>query len=277
MQLLYPAFTAAMAVASLVCFVDARGSRDRLTLYFTAVVYGLILEKATIVFFEAYTYPAEAYVFDALGIPLAIALGWSAVIYAGVTTAEAVGLSTAVPGFTALYALHIDLAMDAVAIRVPFWEWTPPGPWFGVPLGNFFGWFCVAFLFAAWFRLLRRRLSRPFVLGAGTLLGSLVTLLVLLELWVRSVQSVVVGTAVLLTLGVGAATLVAVDRPRLDVAPPRTALAVTLIYHLFFLAVLFVTGTHRQTPTLVVVSGAMLLFGVVVHVRPGRAAAPPSS
>lgn len=269
MRLIYPAFTAAMALASLVCLLDARESRDRTMLYAAAVVYGLVLEKATIVFFDAYTYPAASYVFDAFGIPLAIGLGWSAVIYAGIVTAERVGLTTSLPAFTALYALHVDLAMDAVAIRVPFWEWTPPGPWFGVPLGNFFGWFCVALLFPLWFRALRRRTANPLVLGGGTLVGSLLTLQLLLEVWVRTVDSVALGAGILLALGLGAAALVVRDRPRLDVTPPRTAFVVTLVYHGFFFAVLFATGVHRAVPPLVVVSGTMLLVGLAIHVRPG--------
>ncbi|WP_152040390.1 carotenoid biosynthesis protein [Salinigranum salinum] len=269
MRLIYPAFTAAMALASLVCLLDARESRDRTILYATAVVYGLVLEKATIVFFDAYTYPAASYVFDAFGIPLAIGLGWSAVIYAGIATAERVGLTTSLPAFTALYALHVDLAMDAVAIRVPFWEWTPPGPWFGVPLGNFFGWFCVALLFPLWFRTLRRRTANPLVLGGGTLVGSLVTLQLLLEVWVRTVDSVTLGASILLVLGAGATALVVRDSPRFDVTPPRTAFVVALVYHGFFLAVLFATGIHRTTPPLVIVSGGMLLLGLAVHVRPG--------
>jgi uncharacterized membrane protein len=157
--------------------------------------------------------------------------------------------------------------MDIVAIRVPFWEWTPPGPWYGVPLGNFFGWFCVALLFPLWLRALRRRTANLLVPG-GTLVGSLVTLRLLLEVWVRTVDSVALGAGVLLVLGAGATTLVVHDRPRLDVTPPRTAFVVTLVYHGFFFAVLFATGIHR-TPPLVVVSGTMLLVGLAVHVRAG--------
>ena len=75
--------------------------------------------------------------------------------------AETLGVGSRVrPLFVGLFGLHIDVAIDAVAIRVPFWQWTPPGVWFGVPLGNFVGWFLVASLFPAAWSLLGARLSR---------------------------------------------------------------------------------------------------------------------
>jgi len=272
-QPIYLLFTGVMALASLGCLWDAWGDREGLTLYATAVVYGLILEKLVIVAFGAYTYPAASYPFDVLGVPLTIAFGWSAIIYAGTTTARAYGVPLrALPGFVALCALHVDLSMDAIAIRVPFWTWTPPGPWFGVPLGNFFGWFCVAFLFAGWFELLRRRVANPLALGGGTLVAALATLLVALELWTTYVESVALGTGIL--IGLGALSTLALVRwpPTFDDRPAVTAVAATLLFHVFFIGVFVATGTHRALPVLGVVSVAALGVGAGVHALPGTVA-----
>jgi uncharacterized membrane protein len=270
MDLAYPAFTAAMVLASALCLRHARGDRESLALYATSLVYGLVLEKATIVAFGAYTYPAAEYLVAFAGVPLAIAFGWSAVIYAGFATARGLGLpDAATPGFVALYALHVDLAMDAVAVRVPYWTWTDPGPWFGVPLGNFFGWFSVAALFAAAFLGARRRLANPFVAGGAALVGALTGLYVALEGWTGLVTGDVAGTAVLFLLGVAAAALVVLRRPATFGRPPRTALAATLVFHLFFLGVLFARGYHREVPALVVVGVGMLGVGLAVHALPG--------
>jgi uncharacterized membrane protein len=271
-QPIYLLFTGAMVLASLGCLWDARGDREGLTLYATAVVYGLILEKLVIVAFGAYTYPAESYLLDVLGVPLAIAFGWSAIIYAGTTTARAYGVPLrSLPGFVALYALHVDLSMDAIAIRVPFWTWTPPGPWFGVPLGNFFGWFCVAFLFAGWFELLRRRVAHPLALGGGTLVAALATLLVLLELWTTFVESVALGAGILVGLGVLSALALVRWPPTFGDRPAVTAVAATLLFHVFFIGVFLVTGTYRTLPVLGVVSVAALGVGVGVHALPEKA------
>ncbi|MFB6255716.1 MAG: carotenoid biosynthesis protein [Haloplanus sp.] len=269
MQPIYPLFTAAMGLASLGCLWDARADREGLTLYVTAVVYGLILEKLVIVAFGAYTYPAGSYLFDALGVPLAIAFGWSAVIYAGTTTARAYGVPLpSLPGFVALYALHIDLSMDAIAIRVPLWTWAPPGPWFGVPLGNFFGWFAVAACFAGWFELLCRWVSNPLALGGGTLVAALATLLAALELWTTFVESVVLGASILIGLGVLALLALARWQPTFADRPARTAVAATLLFHGFFIGVFVVIGIGGTLPVLGAVSVVALGVGVGIHALP---------
>src|SRR6266704_834612 len=56
-------------------------------------------------------------------------------------------------GRSRLLALTIDLSMDAIAIRLGFWTWRQAGPWFGVPLGNFYAWFIVVFGFSLLLRL----------------------------------------------------------------------------------------------------------------------------
>ncbi|MFB6087085.1 MAG: carotenoid biosynthesis protein [Haloarculaceae archaeon] len=273
MNLAYPAFSAAMLVASALCLRDAAGDRTDLALYVTALVYGLILEKATVVAFDAYTYPAGEYLLAPLRIPLAIALGWSAVVYAGVATARGLAVPrVAVPSFVALYALHVDLAMDAVAIRVPYWTWSRTGEWFGVPLGNFFGWFCVAFLLPAYFLALSDRVPRPALRGPAALVLSVGTLVALLEAWTRFTDGSAPAKAlVLVGVALAAGAVLAAHPPRLDGAAPRVALAATLVFHLFFLGVLLRGGFYRAQPWLLAVSLAMLAVGVGIHLAPSLA------
>jgi uncharacterized membrane protein len=137
-----------------------------------------------------------------------------------------------------------------------------------VPLGNFFGWFCVAFLFAGWFELLRRRLSNPLALGAGTLVAALLTLLVALELWTTFVESVALGAGILIAAGALSALALGRWRPTVAGRPARTAVAATLLFHGFFLGVFVATGTYRTTPVLGVVSIAALGVGIGVHTLP---------
>ncbi|MFB6121074.1 MAG: carotenoid biosynthesis protein [Halobacteriaceae archaeon] len=270
MQPLYVAFTAAMLVAAALCLRDARGDRADVALLGAALAYGIVLEKATIVAFEAYTYPAEQYLVAPLDIPLAIGLGWAAVIYAGVATARGLGVPrVSFPGFVALYALHIDLAMDAVAIRVPYWVWTPPGPWFGVPYGNFFGWFTVALLLPAWYLGLERRLPRPEIRAPTALVLSVASLIPLLEGWVRfTAGSQTLKLAVLVGAGTLAAAILLARPPAFDGDVPTAAFGASLVFHLFFLALIFVGGYYRARPGLVVLSLSMLALGVGVHRLP---------
>jgi uncharacterized membrane protein len=269
----YVAFTLAMALAAALCLRDAWEDPEDRALFGAALVYGLILEKATIVAFEAYTYPAENYLVAPLDVPVAIALGWAAVIYAGVATARGLGVPrVSLPGFVALYALHVDLAMDAVAVRVPYWVWTPPGPWFGVPYGNFFGWFSVAALLPAWYLGLSSRLPSPRVRAPAALALSVATLIPVLEAWTRyTMDAPALKLAVLLGLGAVALGLLLRWRPTLDGRIPREAFAATLVFHLFFLGVVLAGGYYRGRPTLVALSLAMLAVGLLVHRLPSLA------
>lgn len=71
MNLLYPVFTVVMFLTSFLCGLHAWGDRDQLVFYGSTIVYGLLLEKLVILYFQNYTYPA-AQMLDFAGIPIAI-------------------------------------------------------------------------------------------------------------------------------------------------------------------------------------------------------------
>lgn len=264
----YPAFTATMVLASALCGYHAWRTRQHRVFYGASIVYGLLLEKLVILQFEAYSYPADRMI-DALGVPLAIGFGWSSIIYAGFVTARAFGLRDRyVPAFVALYGLHVDLAMDAVAIRVPYWSWSDAGAWFGVPLGNFFGWFVVGFAFPLAYVVLRRRVSHPLVLGVASILGAVALLIAALKGWSQITADVVARRVVLLAITIALAVgyLTTAEFQLRPTPSPTTA--VTLLFHGYFLVVLVVLDLHARLPLLLVVSLSMAAIGVGLHVSP---------
>ena len=55
-----------------------------------------------------------------------------------------------------------DWAQDPVwATLLHAWRWRDGGPWFGVPLSNYFGWYLTIFLIYAGFSIYLRRWPRP--------------------------------------------------------------------------------------------------------------------
>lgn len=264
MDFLYPAFTAVMVLASALCGIHAWRTGER-TFYGAAIVYGLLLEKLVVLYFGTYTYPASE-MLDAFGIPLAIGFGWSTVIYSGFVTARRFGLSRRhVPVFTGLYAVHLDLAMDAIAIRVPFWQWTTDGAWFGVILGNFLGWFIVALFFTFIYQHLAERTRNPLLLGGGAILGAVLLLIPTLEAWNAVTDGVVLRKAAILGVLLVVSLLwlrTAEFRPR---PVSHLVTAAVFLFHTFFLLVLVVLGAHRTQPLLLPLSLAMFAIGAVVH------------
>jgi hypothetical protein len=103
--------------------------------------YGFALEWTAMAVFSTYRYSATWTVAPA-GIPLAIALMWSAIILAAMALAVRAGARSPVrrAALAAALAIALDLLMEPTASRLHLWQWTPPGPWLGVPLGNFVGW-----------------------------------------------------------------------------------------------------------------------------------------
>ncbi|MFB6296866.1 MAG: carotenoid biosynthesis protein [Halobacteriales archaeon] len=258
---------AVMSLAALgACAWHAAPDRDRLAFLAAGVVYGVILEQLVIVAFDAYHYNAADFLLTLGDVPLVIGFGWAAIIYAGFEIARAFDLSTrARPPFVALFALHIDLAIDAVAIRVPFWTWTPPGVWFGVPLGNFTGWFLVALLFPAAWLALCDRLSSRLLLAPAVLVSAVLALVVLLEGWTTFVETtplkvVVLGTALLVSLAV-----VLRGGPAPGPIDPRIT-AVPALYHGFYLALLVGFRMYESQPAILLVSLAMVGLSLLLHV-----------
>ncbi len=256
-----------MAVLALVlCFWHAWGRRDALVFLGTGVVYGVLLEWLVVLRFERYHYNASDFLLTIADVPLVIGFGWAAIIYSGVEVARQFTLSRrVVPLFVALFALHIDLAIDTVAIRIPFWTWTPPGVWFGVPLGNFVGWFLVATLFPASWLWLSKRVSNRVIRGSAAIVMAVLGLVVLLEAW--TVLATTLSRKVIILSGTIAISLWFVSRDATLPSKPLDdrVVAVPVLYHGFYLAVLLGFGMYRETPAILGISLTMLALTAGLH------------
>lgn len=127
------------------------------------VLFGVTLEIATIKQLNAYSY--GEFLIMIMEVPLAVGIGWGIIIYSAMLTSDKTSLPWFIrPFLDGLLALNIDLAMDALAIRLDMWDWGKgfSYEYFGVPFANFWAWFWVTFFFSAGFRLLNYFLSDKF-------------------------------------------------------------------------------------------------------------------
>lgn len=115
------------------------------------------------------------------GLPLSILAAWPLLILPAVGTVERLLPSIRRLPKAALVALLMvafDLVLDPVAVhRLRMWIWPGGGPYYGVPLSNFVGWFCYSLLCALPFALRRRPLSMPWTVWA---VGALILLFIAL-------------------------------------------------------------------------------------------------
>lgn len=133
-----PLFELLMLVLFGCVLLDARRQgRWRLIEVLMSLVYGVLLEWATLRQLQVYSYGDFLLMID--GAPLSIGMGWAVIIYAAMTLSDRLAISDRVrPLADGLFALNIDLAMDAIAIRQGLWTWGILGleeDWFGVPWG----------------------------------------------------------------------------------------------------------------------------------------------
>ena len=242
------------------------------------VGFGVLLESATISQLDAYAYGRFLVMFG--GVPLAIGVGWGVIIYSVQRFSDATSLPPMFrPVLDGLLALNIDLAMDAVAIRLGMWQWgiDLTAEYFGVPYANFWAWFWVVSSFSAGVRLLAYRddwFGRWLAPVAGILFGLMVvlstnTLIVYQvprELYLATIVAVL-GTA----LG-----LVILARPHVHLSSvPPVGAWVPLGFHLYFLVAGLVSGIFAQKPFLLFVSVLMTLIALSLH-RPARRFITPS-
>jgi hypothetical protein len=235
---------------------------------FAGVLFGLLLEWATIQQLEAYTYGRFMLMLGDVPVPIGVA--WGTIIYSARQYSEATSLPMwARPLLDALLALNIDLSMDALAVRLGFWNWAIDidSQYFGVPWANFWAWFWVVVSFSGGLRLLSVSGPRAMewlaplgAIGVGVL-GVLVTNQLILSVPSYELYVGVVGGVVL-----GALLLVVLLRPRLDARPrPALTIWVPAAFHAYFLTAGVVSAVILQPPILLVVSLVMAAAAAALH------------
>jgi hypothetical protein len=240
-----------------------------------AGVYGFLLEWLSIKQLHAYHYGQFLIMID--DAPLAIALGWAVIIYASMGYSSRIQLpEPARPLLDALIALNIDLALDAVAIRLGMWTWNGvrlDRQWFGVPWANFIAWFVVTWSYSGFVRALRSwrtHRRRQWLYAPLALVLSLITLTATSELY-RSVVSDTGINALTPLLLVGGSVIIVLDsQPRVLAvgSPEPIVIAVPIIYHVFGLTAGIGSGIFGRQPVLGVIGVAMLTIGLLVHLLP---------
>jgi len=252
---------------------------SRLVGLVAGMTYGVLIEYGAILTFHAYVY-GHFLIMIFGAVPLCIGVSWGMIIYTAMETSDRFALPWYLrPIVDALLALTIDLSMDAIAIRLGLWTWGAPGPWFGVPLGNFYAWFIVVLGFSLLFRLGRLwSLAGPLVLLADVAVAivaivlSVFGLITLLRPYYALIAQ---GAAAWLIIGVllGGSTLLAIwaaRRTRHDHPLDLVLLSVPVFFHVCSFGALLASGMYRRVPALLAIAALMLLVGLLLHLWPSQ-------
>jgi hypothetical protein len=276
-----------LELAVAISFVLAAGAalrRGRLPFYelISAAVFGILLEEGDQLLFESYHYSAH-WLATIDRAPIAIGLTWALILAGAMRITDALGVRRRYAPFVdAVLAISLDLAFDAIAIRMGLWTWRGIGPeqaWFGVPAGNFYAWLFVAVGFSLVSRWLREAVARGsahdwlqllvpipayLILIAG--LVPFIILQPLLEpgkghgLGIFAVTLVIF--AGIAAYGVWGPNRVPPDGARDAIVDLRLAFASRLAIHAVFITAFFVMGLQSTVPTLLVI--ALLLLAAEI-------------
>ena len=257
----------------------------------SAAMFGLLLEEGDQLIFETYHY-AEAWVLQLDRAPLVIGLTWALIIAGAMRITDALGVRRRwAPYVDSVLAISLDLAFDAIAIRMGLWTWREVGAtdgWFGVPAGNFYAWLFVTWAFSFVSRWLREAAGTRPTLDWLQLLVPIPAFVIFLftlvpfSLIKPLVDSTTGGGLVLFLLAlagfVGAAAwgVFGPDRDEPDGAAAaildlRLAFLTRLAVHGFFLIALFAMGLASREPVLLATALVLLLaelpLAILTHTR----------
>jgi hypothetical protein len=245
----------------------------------SAAGFGLLLEQGNQIIFETYEYSPDF----ALSIdraPIVIGLTWALIIAGAMRITDALGVRRRyAPVVDSVLAIMLDLAFDAVAIRMGLWTWRDIGleqGWFGVPAGNFYAWLFVTWSFSLLTRWLRDaarerpRLEWLQLLVPLAAFGLLLVALVPFTLVKPVVDPAPGGGMALFAVTLAAFVLVAAwgvwgpDRTTPDGAADaildlRLAFATRLAIHVVFIVALIGLGLAGAAPMLLLAAVAFLV------------------
>jgi hypothetical protein len=250
------------------CLQHARGKGlTNLLRLLAGVLYGIVLELATLRQLTAYEY---GHFLIMIGdVPLCIGVAWSCIIYSAMEFSDTSSLPYwARPILDGLLALNIDLALDAVAIRLGFWSWGQGlrFQYFGVPYANFWAWFLVVFSFSLGYRLLAHR-EDWMVRWISPLLALVVGLTAVLGTNVFVFEDPFGDHKYFLAVTLSFALIVVISmRPRFSrTSVPRLVFWIPFSTHTFVLAAGLISGVIFEPSFLLIMGLGMILVSVSLH------------
>ncbi|MGH2457026.1 MAG: carotenoid biosynthesis protein [Candidatus Limnocylindria bacterium] len=244
----------------------------------SAATFGILLEEGDQLLFETYHYNPD-WVLAIDRAPVVIGLTWALIIAGAMRLTDALGVRRRYAPFVdSVLAISLDLAFDAIAIRMGLWTWRDMGPadgWFGVPAGNFYAWLFVTLgfsLVSRWIRdASRARPAREWLQLATPIPAYLVLLVGLLPfIWLKPLTDDAPGGGLALfavslaafcavaAWGVWGPDRIPPDGQRTAILELRLAIGSRVAIHLFFLGGLLVLGLADDLPVLL--AAAVLLL-----------------
>jgi putative membrane protein len=143
-------FIVILALPSCYYLIDWAGIRRGLVILGFFALFPIIIEAIGISTGLPYGpfYYTDQMGFKILGlVPWSVAFAFAPLILGSITLANAFTKDArlAIP-LSALILVAVDLVLDPAAVVLSIWVWVNPGPYYGIPISNYTGWFITALI-----------------------------------------------------------------------------------------------------------------------------------
>lgn len=141
-------FIVILALPSFYYLIRWSGIRRGLVILVFFAVFPIIIEAIGISTGLPYGpfYYTDQMGFKILGlVPWSVAFAFAPLILGSITLANKLtrDARVAIP-LSALVLVAVDLVLDPAAVFLSIWVWVNPGPYYGIPISNYTGWFITA-------------------------------------------------------------------------------------------------------------------------------------
>ncbi len=140
--------------------LEDKGKKDTLCFFLPLFFLVFLIEEIAVVVFNGYSYPDYNIYF--FRVPLAILLGWCAIVYGTYHMSKSFFNGQRVLRISFLAAIIgvvIDLLLEPVAYSWNLWVWSRPDIYFNASIENFISWFSIIFAFTAVFDYMRNTIG----------------------------------------------------------------------------------------------------------------------
>jgi putative membrane protein len=129
------------------------GDARALAAFVVLGLYAIAIEATSVVSgfpYSQFTYSSEIGALLGGLVPWTVPFAWVPILVGSIALVAMSKRLTRQPFIFALavatVTVLVDLVLDPAATMLGFWVWSAPGPYYGVPLVNFAGWFLSGFI-----------------------------------------------------------------------------------------------------------------------------------
>jgi hypothetical protein len=251
-----------------------RGDQRPLFAWVSILVYAVTLEIITYHFVDNFEHQRFSVMLYHHKLPLYITFVYHTVLYASLHFARRLGLDALPEALVCgLFAVLMYSPYDLIGPQMPWWVWkdhlTTETRWLGVPYSSTL-WMLLFHAVLCWLVARRDRKQgdesasvprfsfQVVMVALGTLGLGFITFLPYHGLRFAGLSD----ATILIAFLVLACSIVALDQPQFRGSKDKDILAISVLWHGFFLGALVMA---RPSTAIVISAGAMLLLGVFLH------------